>query len=74
MAKGIMYVDDIRVEFDGEPNVLEVRGMGNGGYLRALSALGGDEAAQQRFGKHAAAREVVVVGLQRVKRRIERGG
>ena len=24
MAKGIMYVDDIRVEFDGEPNVLEV--------------------------------------------------
>ena len=24
MAKGIMYVDNIRVEFDGEPNVLEV--------------------------------------------------
>ena len=24
MANGIMYVDDIRVEFDGEPNVLEV--------------------------------------------------
>ena len=24
MSKGVMYVDNIRVEYDNEPNVLEV--------------------------------------------------
>ena len=74
------HIKQTRAEEGTRPARLEVviavklRRMRNRRDLAALLALGLDEVGDELLGEHAARGQVVVVGLQCVKRSLQRGG